>query len=1490
MEQTFIWTVLPNGVRTDTTGSFLKFSVFVSIRLRDPNGQDFTLANVPDVLDWPAFLRHKTRLEVEIQGQPLIPADQVRVDFSPLDPPLWSALFRKEQLVKSYLTEDLRERFIRSFPASQVQKFVEDLYAGVGHDHGVKPPNAGDLGKILQDISFRTDLTQPGEMQEKGSPRETTAMKGTLKGQVIQKLEGIRGSVRTSLERDVHALLPSKGGVLKPEGLNILKSIAKDLEVYGYVHDRSYSPMKAFMQAIMFHSAHSGMVGTDASTVKMASNVPTVPVFDFHEALSLLGEHPSLLRKLGLVLDVECPLPNAVPVNGIIRVRPEGSKTIGKNQTLDAKKNTNSGQAAVSTIHVSPGTVFSHDQKTFRANPKTGSDINGGLLDLSDEKKFQIVKLDIDGSAIKLVNLADQMDREGYIVDQAEPVLLASTGNGYVTGLDLNSTFSVSEVAAVAKLIDPDRATLPALRSAGVAVVKAARDGNVKLAIKTSMAHEEALVPSAATKKSPADPDSKLMYADDLVRGYRVDIFDQMSGRWLPLCGRTATYDFLHVPKGDSTTEERTIVIEDEGIVAMGLSEPTDKSTDDLFVHEALFHWTGWSLVAPRPGKVTNDQNNAVEAGKDTLQDFGLHISAKAGNTQLPRLPKLRFGNKYRIRARLADIAGNGPLLSDFTAADMTGATGETTYERFEPVASPTAMVATTPQSGESLHVAAVRSNGGVSPDEYASAHGLKVSSPERLIGPPAAMQQMVETHGLFDGMSDEDSYKLMVERDRPYAITNGPAVQDTKGRAKFGMPVITDASFAIPYLPDPMALGVAFVFSDRHGKAVATTLPPAMFRQHGESWYEPVPMRVRVVEGTGEPFWKDDHLLVVPLPKAEALTMAYSSIVGEAALDAHGIWNIIASKAGAEIGSLKSAALKGAHWMITPSRTMRLVHAVQQPLVKPAFSKLVPIKTLGATFAVVHGHMTFDGKSSAAVELRATWTDPIDDLAAPKPDTVTGFSQIFNQTVDQFADTYLFGDQTIQPQAEEAGGAMKLSKAPLSGAVNTSTKKMVTTLYQHEDLQKSTYTGFALSDAVREDQTKKRIALQKAFAPLFVPEDPKRHEIGDTKYHLVTYQAVATSRFREFFVDLITEDPSEQKSDPRHHAVQPTILNKAKKQGLTFTQEGTLQVKVLNSARPALPKVLYMMPTFQWEEERDPKTIVRRRCGGGLRVYLDRPWYSSGDEELLGVIIKNEFGVFPDFSKSGNPNLPMKREALEHYVSHWGYDPIWDSLGGLKSVMKVSDFQRTAHKGEFLPIAELDGAYVDVAGYKPEFDEHRKLWYADIVVDPGTAYFPFVKLALARYQPNSVDGAHLSPIVTSEFMQVVPDRVAAATVDGTGKIVVQVSGPSAMKKQMINDVTSIKTPSRVVTAVLERSFGPDLAWVPMEDESAAVLDQAELKDSKILWRREIPEPEGFSAGRGKGVFRVVIKEEEMFDNPGHEANGSFNAGRRPIYADVIEL
>lgn len=62
-------------------------------------------------------------------------------------------------------------------------------------------------------------------------------------------------------------------------------------------------------------------------------------------------------------------------------------------------------------------------------------------------------------------------------------------------------------------------------------------------------------------------------------------------------------------------------------------------------------------------------------------------------------------------------------------------------------------------------------------------------------------------------------------------------------------------------------------------------------------------------------------------------------------------------------------------------------------------------------------------------------------------------------------------------------------------------------------------------------------------------------------------------------------------------------------------------------------------------------------------------------------------------------------------------------------------------------PGADASGP-IEVAPHDVFFDDVRQLWYCDIEIDHGRSYWPFVRLALARYQPASDSGAHLSDVV----------------------------------------------------------------------------------------------------------------------------------------------
>ena len=74
-------------------------------------------------------------------------------------------------------------------------------------------------------------------------------------------------------------------------------------------------------------------------------------------------------------------------------------------------------------------------------------------------------------------------------------------------------------------------------------------------------------------------------------------------------------------------------------------------------------------------------------------------------------------------------------------------------------------------------------------------------------------------------------------------------------------------------------------------------------------------------------------------------------------------------------------------------------------------------------------------------------------------------------------------------------------------------------------------------------------------------------------------------------------------------------------------------------STRPVAPEVAYIIPTFEWDRLTKGSTIFTGRASG-LRIYLKRPWFNSGEGEQLAVIV-------------GYPGL-----AKDAPYTTWGTDP----------------------------------------------------------------------------------------------------------------------------------------------------------------------------------------------------------------------------------------
>lgn len=1520
-QQKIIWTVLPNGYSKANPAN-LRLSVFVSPRLSS-NQVNPTLGLFEDFLDWPSAL---DGIDFGVQFGNNAPVAATKVGTAP-DSALWQAMFTDDGEVYSYEFPKASTKTIRSYAAKNVEAWIKEKYQSIIGASPTELPSSADVATELEPIMFY----QPPEAKAEGEAtvtRDISAMramkfqstapssmqKATMKSPEVNNLYDVTGgrtrlqtgnihpqlnnilaevstSVYTTALLDLQHLAQEPTIPFKTDTLNALNAMYSELASAKAIDNSGpVEPTKDFLQISLFHRPKQPHI-----------SAVTKPAFDFHEACASLSNYPEINRRVGLIIDLEVP---ASAVSGdTIRLLPVGT---GAPLVVGSLWN-----GADTTENVRPLTKFTHNagSKTFRAKSKPGSDIVDGLMDVSGAE-YGLSNLDIDGAALKMTGLANTLRH--YAVPDLKKDRLAGT-----EPVGVASTLTPTEFASKSLVVE--QASLPALRTAGISLIRT----NQAVKLVARIAHQTAL----NQKANPVDDDTIILYADDLVKGYRVDVHDSDSGAWRSLCKRKGDYFFERT--------NQTIEHDDEGWIEIGASSAADQSVDELqqswYVPETLTSWNGWSKVAPQPGKKIiqpddpsqDDTWNADPNSSET--DYGLATNFRV---QPGTLPRLRYGLDYRMRLRVVDIAGNGLSLED-APSGTDHASEQLAYTRFEPIAAPFLLPKTGIKSGESVEHLVVRSNYNKTAQEYASIFPIPnhpAYPSERHVIPPRVAQRMAEDYGRFDnpgtGRPQPSAYATIINND---AFFNDEWPANPADRSQANQKVYTDANIGVPWLPD-IALGTTFRGLPGTG---AGTLTKLGYGSVG-NWPDLTPTILRLTEGEGAPSGPTTEsgvdVLTVKLPKASLAKVKYSSYLAPAELQKLEIWSWLQGASGVT----QAKAADGLLWSITPYRGLTMIHVVQQPLEEPAISPLTADRSLGWTYAMLSGKVALHGASTSKLDVYAEWDEPIDNLALPGPKWLEKKNLAFQEEVDFDETTYEFPPPPAKKTASAITKKMKgkdslgvvgaaktlttykVQNTPELGAQMTalSTKKKTSNVYKAEATPSRKMT-FGIRDIVEK------------------PDERIRHDFGDTKYRRVRYRGVATTRYREYFLDILPAEPPVFPSLDDRRTAEADTTNRL----LTRTGD-VVEIDILNAARPAAPKVLYVIPTFAWEKEEGPDGVTSKRISG-LRIWLDRPWYSSGEGEMLGVVIWPSTG--PKKSSSGssssgkgagsyatktdiksNPAKTMAigdklavtkavPERLLPYITQWGADPIW--MGGkLRSMPQGSDFLNPDAADAGLSMAEFPSQkadeFVSVAAYDVGYDENRRLWYCDIEVNPHEAYFPFLRMALARYHPKSVVDAHLSRIVTADFIQVTPDRSVTLSYDAGDpqKVRVTVTGVTYRASAAGQFASEVEL-------TVETATGPDgdLEWIPADDSESVSIDRLGGFGSKLwdgVWAGEVRLPEP----RGTQPMRLVVREFEVllgdgagppegFDTDGATMEEIQMAGmsnpelrRRLVYADVVEV
>ena len=648
---TLIWTLLPNGVSADG----YRFSLFVSPRLENggPTLGDYDLPNFAEAVA--AMAGAQTAwVQLNSPAAPLIP---VTIDTAALRPDLWAALFPPSTPVTGFSYKDNANRPLYSFSVAALENYLEGLYSVIANQSATDFPDlkTGRLRQLADDIGRALPLMREG----------------------LQKTQSGSGP---HPDAGIEAALDNLGSSIP------LKEFYRALRFYKRGNAESWA-------ALGYKSQQDPVV---------AALVPEPlkpPPFDFHQAVTLLGDHPFLLKALGLVIDCKltfADLGGALPANGRLRAQVQW------------------GPPYPAPGDKTPWTRFEVDASGFRPEPRKGGDIQAGLLTLGNADRFRVFQTDVDGNALKTLDYAANMN--SVLVQ-----LLA---------------IPPGENAPWVPVAQPAPESLPAQRNGGLTLTRIARDAKIYGDFLSQNAINGAL-------------DSEV-YFDDIARGYRVDV--SYGGKWHSLCHRTGSYSFAGAPLAPPPPP-------DEGYVkaATATSGPKNKPQPDnpLYLHEAVFGWDNWSLVAPRPGRsISYDRNDTARTqtlAVDRVEnkptpEFPLVPQFSVVNGTLPRL---RFGELYQFRARVVDLAGNGLPAQDGDFPGTFWRTPRIKYLRYEPVPPPVFVLRERVTAGESVEHLVVRSK--VTSDDLPDQDTVFNDVCRRFIAPPKTSQILAELHGAFD-------------------------------------------------------------------------------------------------------------------------------------------------------------------------------------------------------------------------------------------------------------------------------------------------------------------------------------------------------------------------------------------------------------------------------------------------------------------------------------------------------------------------------------------------------------------------------------------------------------------------------------------------------------------------------------------------------------------------------------------------------------------
>ncbi len=1405
----------------------------VTVSIRLDPGSPSTLAEFEDILSWTNQIKSAT-YKIRFGNQDV----DANLNTDNIDDELWSQLMHEKIKVKGYEKEDLTEHRLMSYPTRHINDFVLNNYQRFAISNPTRPVSI----EAFRDTSGLAAISRYKPLDEKTYERlrDQPKRKEVSESEIFQGLKVDRRIFERRLK------------------------ISEKTRFVPYNEDAQ--PELDFFQLRDFHQV-------ERKPLKVAPAKLVKPEFEFHDVLSIVSSYPQIQRKLALVLDFTIKYQNSIPNSNVLSLIPTG---------FDFQD-----QTEISC----PKVAYRIENDGFFVRSEEDSIIDRGFVKVNTSA-FNVYQMDADGAALKLNN-------------EVENKIIEDTKRKIVNINMLGSRTLQAKRLPEEKAEDGE---LPALRSAGIALARNGLAERLHLRFQRANKLQTKLLNPAKLDnqlKIILPDDSDALFADDVTQGYRMDIaVSSDPEKWYSLHWKKDAYSY-----NDSQNQSHEIedIDPDEGFIQIAAGEDTE-GQKQLFSGEVMFRWEGWSLSVKKPGFAINEEDDehdkdyvntvrSVEAKKYQLdEDLEFKLNA------IPQivkgtLPKLRFGESYMIRVRTVDMAGNSPALEEKTPNPSQNVIRSFTYKRYEPVTSPIILLGNHLKDGESLEHMVIRSNFDQTAEEYENNHPLSNQifdeTSTRHLLPPKNSQLMAETHGKFDHAFGDhpqvakQMYDFIISRESHFEFGDS-------GKDK----VYQTNDVQVIYLPDPMGAGVSLFLAEGYENTHTQDFKTRLFTFFSneeltgkntnisigdDEWHNGKSMRIILKEGGRNVVWNSgQRVLEVFMPKGERTRIKFSTWWrAEDIEELSAIWDLLKQKNPGNIKELQEIAETGRHWMISPGRELELVHAVQQPVEAPAIDKMRGDRDYDETSSYIHANMKVHGNSTLKLDIQARWKEIIDLPHHVEPEWLDKSGEINDITVN-YHDSSIQKGTFPEDQGSKANGPENLHEPGKNVPIQqkdlnnlkidkkTSRRSRIKTENRSEN-QKIV----PLEESSSEIQSASLATESASLNYIKIVIAPLLQQFEDTRHRRVNYKAVGASRYQDYFDGLIKQD----------------------KLPVTRESEFYNDVIIPSSARPHKPEVEYIIPTFEWRKGEASTSMRHRRLGGGLRIYLKRPWFSSGENEKLAVIL-------PGFNANTDrkTTLMAASTGLNPNFTHWGVDPIKLSRPVGSYYPSKDQFRMSPLIDEGIAYPENESYKVTVVAYPVEFDKERKLWYCDLAIDHGTMYYPFIKLALARYQQHSVRKNNtdvcLSEIVMPDFIQLVPERVCTLdfkkddvntkftmTIEGTMSLLGRQYSPSNyFVISFLN--TDLAQPNNMV--IDDNTNDKDL-----EKERVVIeITEKDIKNDRFTIIKEFKLPREYK----RDPFIIIVEEYEKatHGSPGNITRVSPQSSEenlpRLVYADRFDI